>query len=229
MAEFGDGQPLEQLKLMWDELKEVPCDMKRGAAVVCDSLAYVNSLGSHDVFAYDSKKDNWNKLPECPHREFGLAAINDLLTAVGGWSDGEFTTCLSSFDGSKWLTVFPPMPTKRQLPAVISTQNYLIVAGGIAVGQALSTVDVMDMNTREWFTAASLPECVCFMSATVCEGRLYLLGGLDKNWTSGPMQSSPAPWTSSFTHVTRPHPTVVKTMSGNVSLMYQWTALLVLP
>jgi len=182
MAEFGDGQPLEQLKLKWDRLREVPCDMKRGTAVVCDSLAYINSPGSHDVFGYDSKKDNWNKLPECPQREFGLAAINDLLTAVGGLSDGEFTTCLNSFDGGKWLTVFPPMPTKRQSPAVISTRDYLIVAGGIAVGQALSTVDVMDVNTREWFTAASLPECVCFMSATVCEGRLYLLGGLDKNF-----------------------------------------------
>ena len=48
------------------------------------------------------------------------------------------------------------------------------------MGGVLSTVEVMDMNTLEWYTAASLPEAVYDMSATVCGGCFYLLGGLDK-------------------------------------------------
>ena len=75
------------------------------------------------------------------------------------------------------------MPTKRHYHAVISAQNYLIAVGGLGVGGVvLSTVEVMDMNTLEWYTAASLPEPVYRVSVTVCEGRLYLLGGVDKNY-----------------------------------------------
>ena len=185
MAEVWDVQ---QLKLTWETRRDAPCWMWRGAAVAHGSVGYFSSLGSHDVFAYDSEKADWSKLPECPQRDFGLAVINNLLTAVGGLSSGlfsgDFTIHLVSFNGSKWVTIFPPMPTKRYLLAVISTQNYLIAAGGVGVGYTvLPTVEVMNIATREWYTAASLPEPVYRMSATVCGGHLYLLGGLDKNYT----------------------------------------------
>ena len=121
------------------------------------------------------------ELPECPQYDFGLAVVNNLITAVGGVSDGWYTNHLSNYGGGEWVTVFPPMPTKRSNAAVISAENYLIAAGGKGVGGALSTVEVMDMNTLKWYTAASLPEPDCNMSATVCGRRLYLLGGYDTN------------------------------------------------
>ena len=184
MAEVWDVQ---QLKLIWNKCRNAPCDMERGAAVAHGSVGYFSSSGGHDVFAYDSEKDDWSKLPECPQKYFGLAVINNFLTAVGGdpsgLFSGDFTNRLVSFNGSKWVTIFPPMPTKRYVPAVISAQNHLIAAGGLGVGyNVLSTVEVMNTDTREWYTAASLPEPVHHMSATVCGGRLYLLEGRDKNY-----------------------------------------------
>ena len=184
MAEVGGGQPWEQLKLTWEICRKAPCEMWRGAAVAHGSLAYFSSEDSHEVFAYNSEKDDWSKLPECPQSYFGLAVVNNLLTAVGGDSGEHYTNRLRSFSGGKWVKVFPPMPTQRRLAAVISAQNYLIAAGGEGVGEVLSTVEVMDMNTLKWYTAASLPEPVYDMSATVCGGRLYLLGGFNKNYTS---------------------------------------------
>jgi len=180
MAEVSGGQQWEQLKLTWVTRRNAPCVMVTGAAVADGSLAYFSSYGSHQVFGYNPEKDDWSKLPECPQRGFGLAVINDILTAVGGEVHVQYTNHLSSFSGGEWVTVFPPMPTKRHSPAVISAQNYLIAAGGWGVGGFLSTVEVMDMNTLEWYTAASLPEPVYDMSATVCAGRLYLLGGLNE-------------------------------------------------
>ena len=179
MAEVWD---IQQLKLTFETRRNAPCDMDRGAAVAHGSVGYFSSYNSHDVFAYDSKKDDWSKLPECPQTFFGLAVINNLLTAVGGEPSGLFsgdwTNRLVSFNGSKWVTVFPPMPTKRYWLTVISAQNYLIAAGGVGVEwNGLSTVEVMNTDTREWYTAASLPEPVYSMSATVCGGRLYLLQG----------------------------------------------------
>ena len=184
MAEVWDVQ---QLKWTWETRRNAPCEMERGAAVAHGNVGYFSSSGSRDVFAYDSEKDDWSKLPECPQRNFGLAVINNLLTAVGGMSSGlfsrDFTNRLVSFSGGKWVTVFPPMPTKRCWLTVISAQNYLIAAvGGVGVRGELSTVEVMNIATREWYTAASLLEPVDLMSATVCGGHLYLLGGYVKNF-----------------------------------------------
>ena len=182
MAEVWD---VEQLKLTWEPRRNAPCGMKRGAAVVHGSVGYFNPDGSRDVFAYDSEKDDWSKLPECPQYFFGLAVINNLLTAVGGMPSELFsgrTNHLVSFNGNEWATIFPSMPTKRCYPAVISAQNYLIAAGGQGEGwRVLSTVEVMKIATRKWYTAASLPEPVFNMSATVCGGHLYLLGGVKYN------------------------------------------------
>ena len=180
MAEVWDVQ---QLKLTWETRRNAPRMMtRRGAAAAHGSVGYFSSYLSHDVFAYDSEKDDWSNLPECPQTNFGLAVINNLLTAVGGLSSGlfsgDYTNRLVSFNGSKWVTIFPPLPTKRSWLAVISAQNYLIAVGGVGEGGALSTVEVMNIATREWYTAASLPEPVCDMSATVCGGCLYLLGGV---------------------------------------------------
>ena len=181
MAEVGGDQPWEQLKLTWETRGEAPRGMTRGAAVAHGSLAYFSARNSHEVFAYNSENNDWSELSGCTQRNFGLAVVNNLVTAVGGWSGGQYTNLLSSFSGGEWVTVSPPMPTKRRNTTVISAQNYLIAAGGYGVGGALSTVEVMDMNTLEWYTAASLPEPVVDMSATVCGGCLYLLGGVDKN------------------------------------------------
>ena len=102
---------------------------------------------------------------------------------------GQETNHLSSYSGGKWVTIFPPMPTKRRWHAVISAQSYLVAAGGRGEEDVpLSTVEVMDCNILKWHTAASLPEPAYLMSATVCGGNLYLLGG--RTW-SQPKQSSP--------------------------------------
>jgi len=182
MSEVGGGQPWEQLKLTWETRRNAPCEMTRGAAIADGSLAYFRTGISDDVFVYNSKNDDWSKLPKCPQNNFGLAAMNNLITAVGGVVDGQCTNCLSSFRGGEWVTVFPPMPTKRRSPAVIGAQNYLIAVGGYGVRGVTSTVEVMNMNTLEWYTAASLPEPVSSMSATVCGGHLYLLGGRNKSY-----------------------------------------------
>ena len=97
MAEVGSGQPWEELKLTWERRREIPRPMMRGAAVADGSLAYFSPWDSGDVFTYKSDKDEWSKLPEYPQNNFGLAVINDLITAVGGGVDGVYTNCLSSF------------------------------------------------------------------------------------------------------------------------------------
>ena len=51
------------------------------------------------------------------------------------------------------------------------------MAGGYYRGVTLTTVEVMDTCTRLWSTAASLPEPLCYSSATLYGQRVILLGG----------------------------------------------------
>ena len=72
---------------------------------------------------------------------------------------------------------FPPMPTKQKRSAALCTNHSLVVAGGgDDHRQELRTVEVMDTNTLQWFTAASLPKGVYWVSMTACGDNLYLLG-----------------------------------------------------
>ena len=114
MAEVGGGK---QLKLTWERRGDAPYKMHSGAAVAHGSMCYFRSGDrySDDVFGYDSEKNEWSELPVCPQSEFGLAIVNNLLTAVGGSSTtGKYVNDLVSFNGSEWVKIFPPMPTERE-------------------------------------------------------------------------------------------------------------------
>ena len=112
---------------------------------------------------------------------FALVVINDLLTTVGGKKSSK----LFSFREGDWLKKFPPMPTKRECPAAVCTGHSLVVAGGQDEDErALPTVEVMDIKTLQWFTAASLPRRIHWASMTVCGNDLYLLGDATCNTTN---------------------------------------------
>ena len=115
---------------------------------------------------------------------FTLAIVNGLLTAVGGLQPDKLTNTLLSLTGGgskrKWSEYFPHMRTKRYLPAVVCSGRLLVVArGGGDNDTPLSTVEVMDTESLQWFTASSLPHPMTQASATICGENLYLLGGYD--------------------------------------------------
>ena len=183
---------VDTIKLNWRQCPKAPHKMYRGSAAVDGSMVYFNtwttSSSSHSVHAYDLEKEVWSQMPECPHECFTLAIVNGLLTAVGGKQSGNSTNTLLSLTGEgsrrKWSEHFPPMPTKRCLTAVVCSGRSLVVAGGQADNfTRLSTVEVMDTESLQWFTASSLPHPLNEASATTCGENLYLLGGYDQSGT----------------------------------------------
>ena len=78
----------------------------------------------------------------------------------------------------KWREKFPAMPTERQVVTSVCTGTALIVAGGVGENyKELTTVEVLDIENRQWSTAVDLPESLQCYSATVCGDQLYMLGG----------------------------------------------------
>ena len=108
--------------------------------------------------------------------------INNQLTTVGGYllGDGHFNklfTLKENGSTGTWREEFPPMPTKCRWTTALCTKTVLIVAGGAQTRDVLKTVEVMNIATREWYTAADLPEGLFSVSATLCGDRIYMLGG----------------------------------------------------
>ena len=176
---------VDTIKLNWRQCPKAPREMRRGSAAVDGSMAYFNSWStSRSVHAYDSDKEVWSQIPKCPQMYFTLAIVNGLLTAVGGLQSLQLTNTLLSLTGEgsrrKWTKHFPPMPTKRYFTAVVCSGRSLVVAGGDNF-TILSTVEVMDTESLQWFTASSLPHPLKQASATICGENLYLLGGFNQS------------------------------------------------
>ena len=147
-----------------------PCKMHRSTdAVVDGSVAYFRREGTEQVHAYNSTTDTWSRLPDCCTAYTTLAIVNGLLTTVGGNNSNMLFSLTGEEKDRKWTEVFPPMTTKRKLVIAVTTGRALIVAGG-----GLATVEIMNTDTRQWSTAADLPQPMASASATVCGDRIYM-------------------------------------------------------
>ena len=160
--------------------------MTRGAAVVYGNTAYFRPADSVKVYSYQNILGNeqWSRLPDNPNWAFSLAVIDGLLTSVGGYDIRYVTTnTLLSLTGEgerkKWSEVFPPMPTPRYNTSCITTEKALVVAGGTS-SDYLATVEVMDINTKQWTTVCPLPLKLLSLSGIVCGDSLYLAGGITR-------------------------------------------------
>ena len=176
------------IELLWQDGGKAPYKMDRGAAVVDGNVAYCMNWDGH-ICSYDSSKRRWIDHPKYSHLYGSLAVIRGLLTAIGGRKVGAPDNKLLAMNSKvqMWVENIPPMPSKRTHTAAVSTKQHLIVAGGKSGRSTrLDTVEVMDIQTLVWSTAASLPYPYSKASATICGDRLYMLGGFDKN---GPSKS----------------------------------------
>ena len=175
----AEAVPQKDIRSMrWSEGKNAPITMFRGAAIVHNNTAYFRAVHSHHILAYQNIKGNeqWTLLPKHQNKNFGLAVIDGNLTTVGGSSN----TLFSLLEDNEWIEVFPPMPTERSEVTCITTEKNLIVAGGSSDFEdppCLDTVEVMDINTKQWNSVAALPIKGLQFSGIVCRGKLYLAGG----------------------------------------------------
>ena len=195
-------------KMTWREGKKVKLGMERGAAVVDGNKAYYSPYNSSRVYSYQNIQGNeeWSRLPDNPNGGFSLAVVDGLLTSVGGFSSNYVDTntllsLIGKHERKTWSEVFPPMPTPRSLTACISTEKALVVAGGYARGSRdtvvalvvavgitsdyVATVEVMDINTKQWTTVCPLPQKLKTLSGIVSGNSLYLAGGYTGGFTRG--------------------------------------------
>ena len=113
----------------------------------------------------------------CQKKNFYIAVVKGLLTAIGGQQSNSPTKSLLSLtEPQKWTEQFPAMTYYHNVPAVICTSTSLIVAGGHGPDEERAPVEVMDTETLHWSTAANFPHRWHQATAVISGDRLYMVG-----------------------------------------------------
>jgi serine/threonine protein kinase len=174
-----------RIKLTWREGKKAPRKMYGSCRSAVDSNILYVKVGQELVYALTISTSTWSQLPNSPFiDDCPLVIINNLLTLIGG-DIGVYTISASNRlfsltgEGSarRWTEEFPLMPTKRCRSTALCTETALIVVGGKAKDYLpLQTVEIMNTVTKQWSTAADLPQPVTLPPAAICGDRVYILG-----------------------------------------------------
>ena len=166
------------LKLKWRDGPQAPfatCGFS--VAVSGDDVFCCDACSITKVLQYNSGTKQWAVLPECPRKNFSIAVVNKQPTIIGGQHLRRATnTLLSLQQEQKWIEQLPAMKYRRNNPPVASKNTSLIVAGGWG-SEEKKAVEVMDTQTLQWSTVASLPHPFWQATTTICGERLYIGGG----------------------------------------------------
>ena len=141
----------------------------------------LNSDNNFIVMAYGILSSrNWRRLPHNRARSFAMAVLNNQLVLAGGRDRRNAATNLVGVWGAEsreWIHPYPPMPTARSWSSAVAYQQWLLVAGGESYGVDVSTVEVLDVASLQWWSAPSTPTPLCGMRSTIVGDMWYLMGG----------------------------------------------------
>lgn len=123
-------------------------------------------------------------LPE-PLNHIGFATHGGDVYVVGG--HGTLLWGAAPKDGfyrytpgtDRWVRL-PPLPTPRGAVATAVVGDRLYVAGGMAAGTALTTVEAYDFGDRRWHRVADMPGPREHIAGTSLDGRFYVIGGRNR-------------------------------------------------
>jgi hypothetical protein len=194
------------IKLTWREGKKAPCDMERyhdaavcmtsynNMVVYCVIFKHNSYSQKQSLYTYHAPTSEWSLILDHPlWSGFAVTVIDGQLTTVGGVTyegfpvreleykiTGKLFSLSREGSDQKWIEKFPPMPTKRFAVSTLCTGTALIVAGGrlkIIRAAVLTTVEVLNTETQQWYTTHDLPQPLCQSSLILCGDLVYLLGG----------------------------------------------------
>ena len=171
----------------------MPMRMTSVQSVVIGDTVYVgggladnyNDRGKCTVMKLE--RHQWTLLPKYTTQCFAMTSLAYQLVLVGGNDprNRKRTNQLAVFESGEWTHPYPPMNIARSCSTAVSFNNYIIVAGGHdAEVRTLSSVEMLDVASRRWYIAQSLPNPRSVLKSTLIGNTLYLMGGGGGDYTS---------------------------------------------
>ena len=174
------------IQLKWRRGPDMPFRMNPVQSVQVQGTVYVGGgLADRDsteykVMAYDTSAGKWSTLPEYSARWFAMTAIDNQLVLVGGYRyDRHSTKMLGAWtaDSKKWTYPYLYMTTPRHSCSTVSYKPWLVVAGGWGADGRLSSVEVMNTDTKQWYTGPPTPAAWTEMKTAIVDNTCYFMGG----------------------------------------------------
>ena len=155
-----------------------PSKIYGGSATSIGSRAYFRPSDSSEIYEFCTDTGQWSQLLSCSSKSSTLVVTENTLTIIGG-SNPE--RCLS-LQSNKWkAAAYSPMHCGRLSSTAVKCGGYLIVTGGIGEdGKCLTSVEALNLSTRQWITCSDLPHPLYLASGVAINDNLYLLGGFTK-------------------------------------------------
>ena len=152
-------------------------------SVVVQGRVYVGGgeagCDKYIVMEYDISSEKWAKLPPYRACYFAMTVINNQLVLVGGWEHGVRSKVLGVWraESKEWTHPYPDMPTARSHCSAVVYNEWLAVAGGWYGGR-LSSVEVMNTDSKQWYAAPPTPTPWSHMWTAIVGDTCYFMGGL---------------------------------------------------
>ena len=77
----------------------------------------------------------------------------------------------------QWTHPYPDMTTARYKCSAISYKHWVVVAGGYGAGVTLSSVEVMNIETKQWYTGHPTSLAWGEMKTAIVGDMCYFMGG----------------------------------------------------
>lgn len=173
----------------WTSIKDsAPCHFMGGSVTTLAGKVYASRPHSSIIYEYNPENLTWLVLPSlCPVENFTLVSHIGKVLAVGGVMgvayNGEHRkvsnvvyACDVLSSSLSWSdTLIGPMYYPRSLPAALSSNTYLVVAGGLDDKNCpLSHVEIH--NGSYWYTGSNLPVPFSTLSAVIDNDTIYITG-----------------------------------------------------
>ena len=133
------------------------------------------------VMTYDISAGKWATLPPYRIRGFAMTAINNQLVLVGGIEHGGGRSKVVGVwdaDNKQWTHPYPEMHTARSQCSAVVHNEWLVVAGGWSTsGPMLSSVEVMNTNSKQWYAGPPTPIPWSSMKTATVGDECYFMGG----------------------------------------------------
>ena len=150
----------------------------QGRVYVGGGEAGYNSDDNYIVMEYDISSGKWAKLPPYRACGFAMTVINNQLVLVGGEEHGGCSKVLQlgvwRAESKEWTHPYPDMPTARSDCSAVVYNEWLAVAGGWG-GERLSSVEVMNTDSKQWYAAPPTPTPWSSMRTAIVGDTCYFM------------------------------------------------------
>ena len=154
-----------------------------GTVYVGGGYAGPGSENNYIVMTYDISTGKWVTLPPYRAQGFAMTAINNQLVLVGGKEHvGGRSKVVGVWDADnkQWTHPYTEMHTARVWCSAVVHNEWLVVVGGWSGSSAkLSSVEVMNTNSKQWYAGPPTPIPWDYMKTATVGDECYFMGGFN--------------------------------------------------